>query len=69
LKLLHFNVVVQREEDWFVTRCIDNFVASQGHSIEEALDNLKEALELYYENETIPADLPLTLLTSVEVAV
>jgi predicted RNase H-like HicB family nuclease len=46
-----FNVVVQKEEAWYIAVCIDNSVASQGKTVEEALDNLKEALELYYETE------------------
>ncbi|MDR3109665.1 MAG: type II toxin-antitoxin system HicB family antitoxin [Planctomycetaceae bacterium] len=69
MKTTHFNVLVQREDDWYVAQCVDNFVASQGQSVEEALANLKEALELYYENEELPAKQSLTFLTSLEVAV
>jgi len=64
-----FNVIVQKDDTWYVAKCIDNSVASQGKTIEEALDNLKEALELYYEDES-PYYLPApALLTSMEVAV
>jgi len=42
-----FNVIVQKDDTWYVAKCVDNSVASQGKTIEEALDNLKEALELY----------------------
>jgi predicted RNase H-like HicB family nuclease len=69
MKTTRFNVVVQKEEVWYVAVCIDNSVASQGKTVEEALDNLKEALELYYEDEplyTLPVP---ALLTTVEVAV
>lgn len=45
------NVIIQKEEKWYVAKCIDNNVASQGKTIEESIKNLKEALELYYENE------------------
>jgi predicted RNase H-like HicB family nuclease len=68
-KAARFNVVVQKEEAWYVAVCVDNSVASQGKTVEEALDNLKEALKLYYEDEplyTLPVP---ALLTSVEVAV
>ena len=34
-------VLVQKEEDWYVAKCIDNNVASQGKTIEESLSNLK----------------------------
>ena len=64
-----FNVIVQKDDTWYVAKCIDNSVASQGKTIEEALDNLKEALELYYEDELL-YDLPVpAMLTSMEVAV
>ena len=39
--------MIQKEEEWYVAKCLDNNVASQGKTIEEALKNLKEALELY----------------------
>ena len=32
-----------------MSQCLDVDVASQGETEEEALDNLKEALELYFE--------------------
>ena len=68
-KSTRFNVTIQKDESWYVAKCIDNSVASQGKTIEEALDNLKEALELYYEDD-IPYEPPLpAFLTSVEVAV
>lgn len=44
-------VIVVKEEDWYVATCLENDVASQGKTIEESIDNLKEAVELYYEDE------------------
>ena len=46
-----YNVIIEKEEKWYVAKCIDNNIASQGTTIEEALKNLKEAIELYYEDE------------------
>lgn len=65
---IKYNVIIQKEDDWYVAKCIDNNVASQGKSIEEALKNLKEAIELYYEDEEpiIPKQL---LVTTLEVSV
>lgn len=40
---------VWREGDWFVAQCLELDIASQGDSEEDALANLKEALELYFE--------------------
>lgn len=65
---IKYNVMIQKEEEWYVAKCLDNNVASQGKTIEEALKNLKEALELYLQNEEIvqPKE---TYLTTLEVAI
>ncbi|HXR97570.1 MAG TPA: type II toxin-antitoxin system HicB family antitoxin [Terriglobales bacterium] len=44
-----FTATVWREGDWYVSQCLEVDVASQGESEEEALANLKEALELHFE--------------------
>ena len=44
-----FSATVWREGEWFVSQCLDVDVASQGRTEEEALDNLREALELHFE--------------------
>lgn len=63
------NVMVQKEENWYVAKCLENSVASQGKTIEEALANLKEALELYYEDENIEIEEKQTFITTLEVAI
>lgn len=63
------NVVVQKEENWFVAKCVENSVVSQGKTIEEALDNLREALVLYFEDETPEIETRQTFLTTMEVAI
>jgi predicted RNase H-like HicB family nuclease len=44
-----FAATVWREGDWYVSQCLEIDVASQGRTEEEALANLKEALELHFE--------------------
>jgi len=44
-----FTASVWREGDWFVAQCLEVDVASQGETEEEALANLREALELHFE--------------------
>lgn len=44
------NYVVVQEEDAFVARCLDVEVASDGATEAEAVEALKEALELYFED-------------------
>ena len=60
--------LVQKEENWYVAKCIDNSIASQGKSIEEALNNLKEAIELYYQDEK-PIMPKQVLVTTLEVTI
>jgi predicted RNase H-like HicB family nuclease len=44
-----FAAAVWREADWYVSQCLEVDVASQGETEEEALANLREALELHFE--------------------
>jgi predicted RNase H-like HicB family nuclease len=39
-----------------VAPCLEVEVTSQGRSLEEAQTNLKEALELYFEDQPLPMD-------------
>jgi len=48
---IHFNIIIREDETSWLAECIDNSVAAYGETIEEALYNLKGALELYYEEE------------------
>ena len=50
-----------------MARCLEVEVASQGESIEQALANLKEALELYFEDTPV-VDLPHPIVASVEIS-
>ena len=53
-----FAATVWREGKWYVSQCLEVDVASQGESEEQALSNLKEALELHFEppHATRPPD-------------
>ncbi len=57
--LQKLTAVITREEDWYVARCLELDVTTQGKTIEEAQANLKEAVELYIESFG-PDDLPQT---------
>jgi predicted RNase H-like HicB family nuclease len=45
-------IKIEQEEDWFVATCLENNIASQGKTVNEAVENLKEAIALYYEDDT-----------------
>lgn len=58
---------VHREDDLFVARALEVEVTSQGESLDEALDNLREALELYFEGDEASVELTHPLVTTLEV--
>ena len=43
-------VAIFKEDDMFIAKDLRTSVVDQGDTIDEALSNLKEALELYYED-------------------
>jgi predicted RNase H-like HicB family nuclease len=45
----HLTAIIEREDKGFVALCPELDVASQGDSIEEARNNLREAVELFLE--------------------
>jgi len=50
MKTFEYTAVVWREGKNYVSKCPELGVASCGDTIEEATNNLKEAVELYVEN-------------------
>jgi len=66
---LKFTVVIQKEEEWYVAKCIENGVASQGKTIEGSVSNLKEAIELYYEDAKPENVVSSAFITTLEVAI
>ena len=51
---MEFTAIIRKGEEQFVALCPEVDVASQGYTIDEALANLKEAVELYIEEMGIP---------------
>ena len=41
--------IIEREENGYVSLCLELDIASQGETIEQARENLREALELFFE--------------------
>lgn len=62
-------VIIQKEENWYVATDVISGVASQGKTIDEATDNLKEALSLYYEDNIPEVNIPPVYVTTLEVAI
>ena len=66
-------VIIEKEENWYVATCLENNVASQGKTVDEATENLKEAITLYYEDvkieETSMMKKNQIYITSLEMAI
>lgn len=45
-----FAATACREGKWWVSQCLELDIASEGETEEEALANLKEALQLHFES-------------------
>ena len=65
--------IIERENDGYVALCRDLDIASQGATIEQARNNLREALELFFETAS-PEEVKQRLheevyVTQLEVAV
>ncbi len=65
---MRLTAAISKVGDWYVAQCLEVDVASQGRSVEEARDNLAEALELYFEDQDVDVGEP-PIIVSVDVAV
>jgi predicted RNase H-like HicB family nuclease len=65
---MQVTAVLTSEDDGFVAYNPETGVASQGDTIDEALANLKEAVELFLEDEELPSGRP-PMVTTITIAV
>jgi len=65
-KKVTLTAVIHLEEDIYVAECPEVGTVSQGATIEEAIENLKEATELYLEEFPLEG-VSRSLLTTFEV--
>jgi predicted RNase H-like HicB family nuclease len=49
-----FSALITKEDEWYVARCPELDVTSQGKDVESARANLREAIELYLETWGAP---------------
>ncbi len=50
MKTHTFTACISQEGRWLVAQCLEVDVASQGKSEDGAIDNLREAIELFFED-------------------
>lgn len=65
---MQVTAAITHEPPWYVARCLDVEVTSQGETVDEALANLREALELYFEDAPLPDLNEPPIIASVEIA-
>lgn len=54
---MDLTAIIKKGEKQYVALCPELDVVSQGYTVEEALNNLKEAVELYIEEMGLPEDI------------
>ncbi len=54
MKLLDLNIVLWKEGKYHVAQCLNTNISSFGKNKNEALENIHEALELYFEDNKKP---------------
>ena len=63
-----FTAVVYKEDDMYIAECPEVGTVSQGKTIEKAIDNLREATELYLEEFPLKKERK-PIMTTFEVSV
>lgn len=66
----YYSILINKDDQLFVAHCPELDVTSQGETVEEAENNLKEAIELYLESFGADDDLLHTqapLFTSIAI--
>ena len=66
MRPMRLTAAVLHEPPWYVARCLEVEVTSQGKTVEEALSNLREALELYFEDKPLPEGTEPPIIASVD---
>ncbi len=66
---MRLTAAVTREGNWYVARCIEVEVTSQGKSVEDALTNLQEALQLYFEDAKVPEPIVNPIIAPIEISI
>lgn len=65
--MVKFTAIINKEDKWYVSWCPELDIASQGKTMEAAVRNLKEAIELYLEDEDAKIPEKTPFFTVVEV--
>lgn len=64
---MKYSAIIRKGEEQYVALCPELDVVSQGYTIDEALNNLKEAVELFLEDEPAQPSTSQIFVTQIEV--
>ncbi|MGK7932121.1 MAG: type II toxin-antitoxin system HicB family antitoxin [Microcystaceae cyanobacterium] len=59
-------VILHKEEEMYIAECLEVGTIDQGNTIEEAIENLREATKLFLE-ESSTVETPTKFITTMEV--
>lgn len=60
------NVLITIEDDVYIAKDLRTNVVDEGDTLEEALSNLKEGLELYYEDNEVDPDNDSIMMANIQ---
>ncbi len=58
--------ILNKEDDMYVSLCLEQDIASQGRTVEDAKKNLSEAVELFFETAS-PEEIDERLKTKISI--
>lgn len=64
--MVQLNAIITKEDNTYIATCPEVGTISQGNTIEEVIENLKEATELYLEEFPLKNKI-ISLLTTFEI--
>ncbi len=57
----HINYIIYKEGEHYIAQCLNVDVSSFGDTVDEAIENITEAVELYFEDNDNPTFLPIDM--------
>jgi predicted RNase H-like HicB family nuclease len=68
IPMMRLTAAISKDGEWYVAQCLEVDIASQGHTLDEARDNLAEALALHFEDEDVHIGEP-PVIVPIDIAV
>lgn len=67
-EMFTFTAMVHKENNWYRSSCLELDISSHGKTIEDAVSNLKKAVELHIEREGLTLPIKRPFMTTFKVA-